>query len=184
MYERLLDSHVSNHGNSCTSASLLIALGGLGAKELPELGPATLQFGGQGMYESPKISDYIGIPFLRRAPIDVRVESVAAASGLRVRSKTRLSLVPWRLRAPKAGEAVVGHMLKGWEGPGKYGAWNISNSFKFLDRRTWGANGHSVVVAGSEGKKGYAVVDSNHRELQHWPTRGIAVTSTRIRVLQ
>ncbi len=178
--EALVRHRIANVNASCTTAAALTALGALGASGLPGLAEATrLMSDGGRAYHPPKFTDYIAVPFLRRAPIDVRIERIAAAAGINVRSSTRPCLVPWRLRGPGAGEVVIGNMAFGQEAPGRTGSWG----FNLLRPRTWAEGGHSLIIAARRGR-GYDVVDSNIDGVQHWARRGLAATSTRVRLVE
>lgn len=171
--EALEDSWVPNRGAACTTAALLTALGALGARRLPELGPATLALGCAVPYGAPGLLAYVGLPF-RRAPLDPRVESLAAEHGLRVRSSTGL-VAPLRPLRPAAGEALVLHLAWGQERPGVYGGWG----WHPLRPATYTTGGHSVLLVAVEGRE-WLVLDPNHAGLQRWPRPGLAVTATRI----
>ena len=164
---------VRNSGAACTSASLLIGLGLLGVPGLPSLAEASRIFGAGAEYGAPALLDYLSWPG-RRAPLDLRVEALAAARGRRVTSLTGLVL-PFRSRRQRPGEILIAHLLYGQERPGGYGYWG----FRVLDRRTWATGGHSVVLLeAAEGR--WRVLDPNHEGVQEWPRPGIAVTTTRL----
>lgn len=166
---------VRNQGAACTSASLLIALGLLGVPDLPGLGEATRRLGAAREFGAPGLLDYISLPG-RRAPLDLRVEQLAAERGLPVHARTGLVLPGWPLH-PVAGEALVVHLGYGQERPGTYGTWG----FRLLDRATWDTGGHSVVLL-EAGSEGWRVLDPNLPGMQRWPRPGIAVTRTRLRL--
>jgi hypothetical protein len=184
--QQLLDNYVPNQGDSCTSAAVLNSLGALGAQHLPGLDQASAAISGVGSFQPPRLTDYIGIPFLRRAPIDSRIEKFAASHGLKVRSTTRLSLIPSKLAPfasnltmPGAGETLIGHMAYGQERPGVWGWWG----FNLLKPTAWNRAGHSVIIAGAQGS-GWAVVDSDNPGIQQWARPGWAMANTRIQVLE
>jgi len=164
---------VQNQGAACTTASLLIALGVLGVPDLPPLGPATLALGAAQEYGAPGLLDYVSRPG-RRAPLDLRVERMAAERGVAVRSRTGLVLPGWPLRR-RPREVLVAHLVWGRERPGFYGTWGFSP----LHRGTWSTGGHSVVVLDADGG-GWQVLDPNHPGVQAWPRPGVAVTRTRL----
>jgi hypothetical protein len=166
---------VANQGAGCTTASILAALGALGARDLPVLGEATLALGARTAFGAPALLDYVGLPG-RRAPLDLRVEALAAAHGLGVRSSSRLVLPGWPQR-PRADEALVANLAWGQEAPGRYGTWG----WHPLRPATYTTGGHSVLLAGAAGG-GWLVLDPNHRGVQRWPQPGVAVTVTRIRL--
>src|SRR6266700_2472642 len=119
--DALAGAWVPNAGSACTTASILIALGGLGARGLPDLGAATVALGAAEPYGAPALLDYVSLP-RRRAPLDRRVEALAAAAGLAVRSRSGLVATGWRPR-PAAGEALVVNLAWGQEAPGRRGTW-------------------------------------------------------------
>lgn len=168
------NSWVQNRGAACTSASLLIGLGLLGVPGLPSLGEACRLFGAPVDFGAPALLDYVGLPG-RRAPLDVRVEAVAAARGRAVRSRTGIVL-PYPPPRPRSAEVLVVHLLYGQERPGAYGYWG----FRLLDRRTWDTGGHSVVLLGTDERGGWRVLDPNWPGVQEWPRPGVAVTVTRL----
>jgi hypothetical protein len=165
---------VANRGAACTTAAILAGLGALGARDLPELGPATLALGAAEACGAPALLDYVSLPG-RRAPLDLRVEALAAAHGLRVRSRSGL-VVPLLRLEPAEDEALVANLAWGQEAPGVYGTWG----WRPLRPATYTTGGHSVLLAAVSGRE-WLVLDSNHRGLQRWPKPGIAVTVTRIR---
>jgi hypothetical protein len=173
--DALARAWVPNEGGACTTASILAALGGLGARDLPDLGDATVALGAAESYGAPALLDYVGLP-LRPAPLDRCVEALAAAAGLAVRSRSGLVLRGRRPR-PEPGEALVVNLAWGQEAPGRYGTWG----WHPLRPATYATGGHSVVLAAVEGA-GWVVVDPNHRGVQRWPRPGLAVTVTRIRL--
>ena len=172
--ETLLMAWVPNRGGACTTAAVLAGLGALGARELPELGAATLALGAATAYGAPALLDYVGLPG-RPAPLDVRIERLALAHGLRVRSRSRL-VAALPSQRPRDGEALVVNLAWGQEAPGVYGTWG----WHPLRPATYATGGHSVLLAAVRGRE-WLVLDSNHRGLQRWPRPGIAVTATRIR---
>ena len=167
---------VANRGAACTTASILAGLGALGATDLPDLAQATLALGAAVPYGAPGLLDYVGVVG-RRAPLDVRVEALAGSRGLRVRSRSGLVALGWRVR-PAPGEALVVNLAWGQEAPGTYGTWG----WHPLRPSTYATGGHSVLLAGLEGG-GWLVLDPNHQGLQRWPRPGVAVTVTRLRRL-
>jgi hypothetical protein len=165
---------VENRGGACTTAAILAGLGALGARGLPDLGPATIALGAAVPYGAPALMDYVSLPG-RRAPLDVRVEALAAAAGLRVRSRSGLVARGRRVR-PAPGEALVANLAWGHEAPDRAGTWG----WHPLRPATYQTGGHSVLLVAVEGRE-WLVLDSNHRGLQRWPSPGLAVTATRIR---
>jgi hypothetical protein len=172
--DRLAEYWVGNQGGACTTASILAGLGALGARDLPDLGAATVALGAAAPYAAPALMDYVSLPG-RRAPLDLRVEGLAVASGLRVRSHSALVALGWRLR-PEPGEALIANLAWGQEAPGVRGTWG----WHPLRPATYSTGGHSVLLAAVEGRE-WVVLDPNHRGLQRWPRPGLAVTATRIR---
>ena len=170
---------VANQGGSCTTAAVLTAFTALGARRLPELGPATLALGAAAEFGPPGLLDYVALPG-RRAPLDVRIEALAAACGLCVASRSR-PVLPGGPRPPTGdSETVIAHVAYGQEAPGKRGTfgWNP------LRPATYATGGHSVVLAGLDSGGRWLVVDSNLEGLQRWERRGWAMAETRIRLLQ
>jgi hypothetical protein len=167
---------VANRGAACTTASVLAGLGALGARDLPELGAATLALGARVELGAPALMDYVSLPG-RRAPLDLRVEAMAAAAGLRVRSRSGL-VVRGRALRPAPGEALVANLAWGQERPGAVGTWG----WHPLRPATYQTGGHSVLLVAVEDRE-WLVLDSNHEGLQRWPRPGYAVTATRIRKL-
>ena len=161
---------VSNEGPSCTTAATLAALGALGAGSLPELGEATRLLAG-ARFAAPALGDYVTLPG-RRAPLDLRIEALARAHGLTIRSSTDAVLPGLPLRPPAAG-ALIAHLAWGQERAGHYGSWG----WRPLHPATYATGGHSVVLVAREGK-GWLVSDPNHPHLQHWPRPGIAISRT------
>src|SRR2546421_3983624 len=139
--EALEAAWVPNRGGACTTASVLAGLGALGARDLPELGAATLALGASAALGAPALMDYVSLPG-RRAPLDRRVEALAAAHGLRVRSRSGL-VAPFPAQRPAAGEALVVNLAWGQEGPGVYGTWG----WHPLRPRTYASGGHRRVLA-------------------------------------
>src|SRR5207253_8275704 len=170
---RLEAASVQNQGSACTTAAALAGLGALGARDLPALGAATLTLGAAGEFGAPALMDYVSLPG-RRAPLDVRIEGLAARCGLAVRSRSGLVARGWHVR-PGAGEALVVNLARGQEEPGRYGTWG----WHPLRPRTYSTGGHSVLLAAVEPDGSWLVLDPNHRGLQRWPRPGLAVTTTR-----
>ena len=171
---RYENAWVANVGAACTSASALIALGLLDVPHLPTLDAASLALGAPAPFGAPGLLDYVTLPG-RRAPLDLRIERLAAERGASVRSHTGL-VAPWPALRTRPGEVLVAHLAWGQERPGLYGTWG----FHVVDRATWSTGGHSVVVL--EGGPGpWHVLDPNHRGVQVWPRPGVAVTATRMR---
>jgi hypothetical protein len=171
--DRLVRAWVANQGGACTTASVLAALGGLGAAGLPDLAAATLALGARQAYGAPGLLDYVGLPG-RRAPLDLRVEALAASCGLTVRSRSGLVPPGWPLR-PRPDLTLVANLAWGQERPGHYGTWGWNP----LLPATYSTGGHSVVLAAVEARE-WVVLDPNHKGLQRWPRPGLAVTVTRI----
>jgi hypothetical protein len=165
---------VPNRGAACTTAAVLAALGALGARDLPDLGRATLELGAPASLAAPPLLDYVSAPG-RRAPLDRRIEALGGRHGLAVRSRTSLVIPGWPLR-PGTGEVVVANLAWGQEAPGRYGTWG----WHPLRPATYATGGHSVLLFAVEGSS-WLVLDPNHRGLQRWPRPGLAVTVTRIR---
>lgn len=172
--EAVLASRVSNQGAACTTAAILAGLGALGARDLPELGAATLALGARTPYGAPALLDYVSLPG-RRAPLDMRIEKLAARHELLVRSRSGLVLPGWRLR-PRHDEVLVVNLALGQEAPGVRGTWG----WHPLKPATYWTGGHSVILAGRDGGS-WVVVDPNHEGLQRWPRPGLAITVTRLR---
>jgi hypothetical protein len=168
---------VLNQGSACTSAAVLAGLGALGARGLPDLGAATLALGASEAFGAPALMDYVRLPG-RRAPLDVRIEKLAAGCGLAVASRSGLVARGRRVR-PASDEALVVNLAFGQEQPGRYGTWG----WHPLRPRTYSTGGHSVLLAAVEPDGAWVVLDPNHRRLQRWPRPGLAVTTTRIRPL-
>ena len=165
---------VANQGAACTTASILAGLGALGARDLPDLGVASVALGASEPYGAPALMDYVSLPG-RRALLDVRVEALAAAAGLRVRCRSGL-VARGRALRPAEGEALVANLAWGQEAPGVVGTWG----WHALRPSTYQTGGHSVLLVAVEGRE-WLVLDSNHRGVQRWPRPGYAVTATRIR---
>jgi hypothetical protein len=165
---------VPNRGGACTTAAVLAALGALGAERLPELREASLELGAREPLGAPALFDYVALPG-RPAPLDRRIEDLAARHGLRVRSTTDLVRPGGPLRT-RDGELLVANLAWGRERPGVYGSfgWNP------LKPGTYSTGGHSVLLVATDGP-GWLVLDPNHAGLQHWERPGLAVTRTRIR---
>ncbi|TMC11521.1 MAG: hypothetical protein E6J41_05780 [Chloroflexi bacterium] len=105
--------------------------------------------------------DYVSLPG-RRAPLDVRVEALAAAAGLRVRCRSGL-VARGRALRPAPGEALVANLAWGQERPGLVGTWG----WHALRPATYQTGGHSVLLVAVEGRE-WLVLDSNHEGLQRW----------------
>ena len=174
--DALTRAWVANRGAACTTAAILAGLGALGARGLPDVEAATLALGAGVPCGPPALLDYVTLP-LRRAPLDVRVEALAAAAGIAVRSRSGLVARGWRAR-PRGGEALVVNLAWGQESPGRYGTWG----WHPLRPATYSTGGHSVLLAAVEGRE-WVVLDPNHQGIQRWPRPGVAVTVTRIRRL-
>ncbi|HSR22993.1 MAG TPA: hypothetical protein VLW53_05555 [Candidatus Eisenbacteria bacterium] len=172
--DSLADFWVANRGAACTTASILAGLGALGARGLPDLATATLALGAGEPYGAPALLDYVSLPG-RRAPLDLRVETLAAAAGLRVRSRSGLVAGGRRLR-PAPGQALVANLAWGQEAPGRVGTWG----WHPLRPSTYRTGGHSVLLAAVHGRE-WLVLDPNLQGVQRWPAPGLAVTATRIR---
>jgi hypothetical protein len=151
---------------------VVAALGALGATTMPSLAEASLQLAGSPL-GAPSVWDYIGL--WRHAPLDQRIEQLAAELGLQVTSRTRIALPFWPLRAPAEG-MLIAHLAWGQEAPGRYGSWGWNP----LLPATYATGGHSVVLADAS-SSGWTVLDPNHRRLQRWPRAGVALSSTVIR---
>jgi len=175
--EALAAARVANRGGACTTAAILAALGALGARTLPDLGAATVALGATVPYGAPALLGYVSLPG-RRAPLDLRVEALARTHGIVVRSHSGLVVRGRRLRV-RANEVLIANLAVGQEAPGVYGTWG----WHPLRPRTYSTGGHSVVLAGVEGRS-WVVVDPNHEGVQRWPRPGWAVTVTRIRSAQ
>ena len=165
---------VPNQGAACTTAAVLAGLGALGATDLPELGPATLMLGARVPFGAPALLDYVALPG-RRAPLDERIERLAARHGLEARADTRL-VAPGRPLRPRPGEVLVANLAWGMEAPGVYGSYG----WHPLRPSTYAVGGHSVLLAGVQGRE-WLVLDPNRPGLQRWPQPGVAVTATRLR---
>jgi hypothetical protein len=165
---------VPNQGGACTTAAVLAGLGALGARGLPSLGTATLALGAAEAFGAPALMDYVSLPG-RRAPLDLRIERLAAGAGLAVRSRSGLVARGRRVR-PAPREALVVNLAWGQEAPGRYGTWG----WRPLRPRTYSTGGHSVLLAAVEADGIWVVLDPNHQGLQRWPRPGLAVTTTRI----
>src|SRR4030081_1911102 len=102
MYEFLLEkSWIQNQGAPCTSACVVAALGALGGKHLPDLATASTILAGRPN-GPPGLLDYVTLPF-RRAPLDLRIEDLAVAHGVRLSSRSEVVLPGLRAR-PGDGE--------------------------------------------------------------------------------
>jgi hypothetical protein len=164
---------VQNRGAACTTAAILAGLGALGARDLPALEEATRALGAEQPLGAPGLLDYVSWPG-RRAPLDLRVEALAAAHGVAVRSQSRFRLPGWPLR-PRVGEVLVAHLAWGQEAVAHYGSWG----WYPLRPATYNTGGHSVVLAAIDGG-GWQVLDPNLPGLQSWPRPGLATAVTRI----
>jgi hypothetical protein len=171
---RLEAAWVPNQGSACTTAAALAGLGALGARGLPDLRAATLALGAAEELGAPALMDYVGLPG-RRAPLDLRIEDLAARSALAVRSHSGLVARGRRVR-PAPGEALIVNLAWGQEEPGRYGTWG----WHPLQPKTYSTGGHSVLLAAVELDGAWVVLDPNHRRLQRWPRPGLAVTTTRL----
>jgi len=173
MYESLLEqSWVQNQGAACTSACVVAALGALGATGLPDLGTASRFLAGEP-FAAPALLDYVTLPG-RRAPLDVRIESLASGHGLRLNARSGVVLPGWPLR-PEPGQVLIVHLAYGQEAPARYGTWGWNP----LQPATYSTGGHSVVLAAVEGSA-WTVLDPNRPRLQEWPRPGIATAATRL----
>ena len=170
----LLAGWTRNQGAACTTAAALAALAALGASGLPALGPATRLLGATVEFGAPGLLDYVGWPG-RRAPLDLRIEALAAAVGLGVRSRSTLVLPGWPLRT-RPGEILLAHLAWGQEGPGHRGAWG----WRPLVPATYSTGGHSVVVADTT-SRAWLVLDPNLEGFQLWARPGLATAITRIK---
>jgi hypothetical protein len=173
MYEFLLEkSWIQNQGAACTSACVLAGLGALGAVELPDLATASTFLAGQPN-GAPALLDYVTLP-RRRAPLDLRIEQLAAAHGVSVNSVSEVVL-PGKRQRPADAEVLIVHLAYGQEAPGRYGTWG----WHPLQPATYSTGGHSVVLAALDGE-GWTVLDPNRPGLQSWPRPGIATARTRL----
>ena len=173
MSEFLLEtSWIQNQGAACTSACVLAGLSALGGRDLPDLAAASSHLAG-GPYAAPALFDYVSLPG-RRAPLDLRIESLAAAHGLALRSQSGAVLPGWPL-SPGAGSVLIVHLAYGQEAPGRYGAWGWNP----LLPATYSTGGHSVILAALD-PPGWTVLDPNRPKLQNWPRPGIATARTRL----
>lgn len=176
VYENRLEaSWVRNQGSACTSAAVLAALGGLGVDSLPDLATGSTFLAGSE-FGAPALLDYVSLPG-RRAPLDLRIESLARAGGLRVNSRTGIVVPFWPLR-PRQGEGLIVHLAWGQEKSDQYGTWGWNP----LHPATYSTGGHSVVLVRVE-PPGWTVLDPNLEHLQEWPRPGIATAATRLRPL-
>jgi hypothetical protein len=174
MYEFLLEkSWIQNQGAACTSACVLAGLGALGAQDLPDLATASGFLAG-APFGAPGLLDYVTLPG-RRAPLDLRIEQLAAAHGITVGSTSEVVLPGWTQR-PGEAEVLIVHLAYGQEAPGRYGTWG----WHPLLPATYSTGGHSVVLAALDGD-GWTVLDPNRPRLQNWPRPGIATARTRLR---
>ena len=173
LIDTLKSAWVRNQGGACTSAAVLAGLGALGAAGLPDLGSGSVLLGAGVPFGAPALLDYISWPG-RLAPLDVRIEALARAHGLRVWSRSGVVL-PGRPLHPPAGGVLVVHMAWGQEGPGRYGTWG----WHPLRPATYAMGGHSVVLVETHGPE-WLVLDPNLPELQRWPRPGWATAKTLI----
>jgi hypothetical protein len=173
--DTLRSAWIPNQGGGCTTAAVLAGLGALGARNLPELGDATMLLGASAPYGAPALLDYVRLP-RRRAPLDLKIEQLGRAHGLEVRSRSSVVLPGWPLRPPLDGVLVV-HLAWGQEAPGRYGTWGWNP----LRPATYNTGGHSVVLAETHGQE-WLVVDPNHPEPQLWPRPGLATARTLLSV--
>jgi hypothetical protein len=174
MYEFLLEkSWIQNQGAACTSACVLAGLGALGAQDLPDLATASGFLAG-APFGAPGLLDYVTLPG-RRAPLDLRIEQLAAAHGIAVGSTSEVVLPGWTQR-PGEAEVLIVHLAYGQEAPGRYGTWG----WHPLLPATYSTGGHSVVLAALDGE-GWTVLDPNRPRLQNWPRPGLATARTRLR---
>jgi hypothetical protein len=153
---------------------VLAALGALGARRLPDLRDATLELGAREPLGAPGLLDYVALPG-RPAPLDRRIEDLAARHGLRVRSSTGLVTPGLPLRT-RDDELLVANLAWGRERPGVYGTWG----WHPLRPETYSTGGHSVLLAATD-VEGWLVLDPNQAGLQRWERAGLALTRTRIR---
>jgi hypothetical protein len=175
MYEFLLEkSWTQNQGAACTSACVVACLGALGARDLPDLATASTLLAGQPN-GAPALLDYVSVPG-RRAPLDLRIEELAAGHGLAVSSTSEVVLPGWPQR-PADADLLIVHLAYGQEAPGRYGSWGWN---PLLPSSYW-TGGHSVVLAALDGA-GWTVLDPNRPGLQNWPRPGIATARTLIRL--
>jgi len=175
MYEFLLEkSWIQNQGAACTSACVLAGLGALGATDLPDLATASTFLAGHPN-GAPGLLDYVTLPH-RRAPLDLRIEQLAAAHGIGVSSTSEVVL-PGLKQQPGDAEVLIVHLAYGQEAPGRYGSWGWNP----LHPATYSTGGHSVVLAALDGG-GWTVLDPNRPGLQNWPRPGIATARTRLRM--
>ena len=173
MYESLLEqSWVQNQGAACTSACILAGLGALGATGLPDLATASKYLAGAPL-GAPALLDYVTLPG-RRAPLDIRIESLARGHALKVNARSGVAVPGWPLH-PASGEVLIVHLAYGQEAPARYGTWGWNPLLPW----TYSTGGHSVVLAGVEGSA-WTVLDPNRPRLQDWPRPGIATATTRI----
>jgi len=173
MYESLLEqSWVQNQGAACTSACILAGLGALGATGLPDLATASKYLAGAPL-GAPALLDYVTLPG-RRAPLDIRIESLARGHALKVNARSGVAVPGWPLH-PASGEVLIVHLAYGQEAPARYGTWGWNPLLPW----TYSTGGHSVVLAGVEGSA-WTVLDPNRPRLQDWPLPGIATATTRI----
>jgi hypothetical protein len=173
MYEFLLQkSWVQNQGAACTSSCVLACLGALGVPALPDLATGSALLAGEA-YGAPALLDYVTLPG-RRAPLDLRIEKLAADHGVAVRSLSE-AVLPGRTLRPGGAEVLIVHLAYGQEAPGRYGSWG----WHPLKPSSYSTGGHSVVLAALDGP-GWTVLDPNRPGLQNWPRPGIATARTRL----
>ncbi|MDQ6917987.1 MAG: hypothetical protein M3Z98_01380 [Candidatus Dormibacteraeota bacterium] len=174
MYEFLLEkSWIQNQGAACTSACVLAGLGALGAQDLPDLATASALLAGRPN-GAPALFDYVTLPG-RRAPLDLRIEQLAADHGIALHSTSEVVL-PGLAQRPGEAEVLIVHLAYGQEVPGRYGTWG----WNLLVPASYSTGGHSVVLAALDGE-GWTVLDPNRPGLQSWPRPGIATARTRLR---
>lgn len=161
---------VENRGEACTTAAVLAGLAALGAHNLPDLATATRLLAGRE-YGAPGLLDYLSWPG-RRAPLDRRVEAMAAAAGLPVESRSG-AVLPGAPIHPRPASVLVTHLAYGQEAPGRYGTWGWHPTRP----STYSTGGHSVILAAVT-DAGWTVLDPNFQTLQRWPRPGLATAVT------
>lgn len=163
---------VENRGAACTTAAVLAGLAALGAPNLPDLATATRLIAGRE-YGAPDLLDYISWPG-RRAPLDQRVEAMAAGAGLAVRCRSA-AVLPGVPLHPRPAAILVAHLAYGQEAAGRYGTWG----WHPIRPSTYATGGHSVILAATT-DAGWTVLDPNFPTLQRWPRPGLATAVTRL----
>src|SRR2546430_7294598 len=118
---------------------------------------------------APGLMDYVSLPG-RRAPLDLRVEALSAAAGLRVRCRSGLVARGRRVR-PAPGEALVVNLAWGQEAPGVVGTWG----WHPLRPATYQTGGPSGLLAAVDGRE-WLGPRSNPPGLQPLPAPGPAGT--------